>query len=104
MWFPNYAGQTCILLDDFRCGWCSLTYLLQLLDGYPMQVQTKGGFVQRMWTKVIITCNQNPREQWYSKLKFEQGDQAVEPIWRRISDGAGEIKFFGGGPFGGGEQ
>lgn len=98
IWFPNYAGEECILLDDFRCGWCSLSYLFDLLDGYPIQVQNKGGFVQKKWTKVIITCNDNPKVAWYYKLKTEKGDHVVDPIWGRINEGAGRIMHFPSGP------
>jgi len=63
VWFDGYNYEQTILFDDFY-GNIRYEYLLQLLDGYPLRVQIKGGFVQRAWTKVLFTSNRPPRE-WY---------------------------------------
>lgn len=63
MWWDGYAGEDCILLDDFY-GQIELTVLLAVLDSYPMRVPVKGSFVAANWTKVLITSNQHPSE-WY---------------------------------------
>lgn len=76
IWFDGYAAQKTILLDDFR-GHLDKMFLLQMLDGYPMQVPIKGGFVHRNWDKVIITTNEDPKDWYY------WGD--VDPLTRRIS-------------------
>ncbi len=63
IWFDGYAGESTLLLDDFYGG-IKYSYLLQLLDGYAMHLQIKGGFVYKNWTRVLITSNQHPRH-WY---------------------------------------
>lgn len=65
LWFDGYESQDCLLLDDFT-GWIKHSYLLRLLDGYPIDVPYKGGFVGANWTKVYITSNRHPSE-WYPK-------------------------------------
>ena len=56
LWMDGYAGEETILLEDFES---SLAYrtMLRILDVYPMQVEVKGGFVQRNWKRVVITSN-----------------------------------------------
>jgi len=66
LWFDGYLGQTTILLDDFYGG-IEYSYLLKLLDGYPMTLPVKGGFVHKNWNTVIITSNALP-EAWYPNL------------------------------------
>ncbi len=64
-WWDGYCGENTIILDDFY-GQIPYSELLDLLDGYPKQVQTKGGFVMLENTTWIITSNKYPTE-WYSK-------------------------------------
>lgn len=66
LWWDGYSGQSVLLLDDFY-GWIRHSYLLRLLDGYPVRLAVKGSFTEAFWTKVFITSNRHPRE-WYSKL------------------------------------
>lgn len=63
LWFCEYINQEAIVLDDFY-GWIKYHYLLRLLDGYPLQLQTKGGSTQKRWKRVYITSNANV-EDWY---------------------------------------
>lgn len=61
-WFDGYEGQEAVLFDDLRGEAIGdrASYLLQLLDIYPMQVPVKGGFVN--WTPkfIYITSNRRP--------------------------------------------
>ena len=68
IWFNGYRGQKTILLDDFYGGW-GIKYhtMLQLLDGYEMQMPVKGTFTHKQWNKVIITSNKPP-EEWYTNV------------------------------------
>jgi len=80
VWFDFYDGQKTLLIDEFE-GWITQPMLLRLLDGYPMQLQTKGGHTLKEWTRVVITCNK-PLVDWYPKWK---GLNAVPPeVKRRI--------------------
>ncbi len=63
-WWDGYCGEQTIILDDFY-GQIPYSELIDLLDGYPKQVQTKGGFVMLENTTWIITSNKFPTE-WYS--------------------------------------
>ncbi len=63
MWFDGYNGENCLILDDFYGG-IKYSHLLRILDGYEIQVPVKTDFVWALWTKVIITSNQEPRN-WY---------------------------------------
>ena len=59
LWFNGYEGQKAVLFDDFR-GNVKLAYMLQLLDGYKMQLQVKGGYTYKLWERVYITSNVAP--------------------------------------------
>jgi hypothetical protein len=43
-WFDGYCGQQTAVFDDFRPDHCSFSFLLRLLDIYPLQVPVKHGF------------------------------------------------------------
>lgn len=55
-WFDGYCGQKIAIFDDFRGDFCTLHYLLRLLDQYPLKVPIKGGFTDWKPEHVIITC------------------------------------------------
>jgi hypothetical protein len=65
-WFPNYLDHPTVIMDEFagRMSKYSLTALLRLIDRYPMQVETKGGFVPLNATKFVFTTNIHPKD-WY---------------------------------------
>lgn len=64
-WFDGYTGQPIVLFDDFTGSVFPLSYLLQIMDRYPMKVPIKGGFVQWVPKTIYFTSNINP-EEWYS--------------------------------------
>ncbi len=80
-WWDGYQGQPVVLLDDFY-GQLPLSRLLNLLDGYPMLLPTKGSHVKASFTKVYITSNVH-WEDWYSGL-FERTPMLKEALKRRI--------------------
>lgn len=65
LWFDGYTNQKVLLIDDYY-GWIKYGTLLQLLDGYHIRLEKKGGFVYSNWTKIYITSNEHPKE-WYTK-------------------------------------
>lgn len=65
LWFDGYTNQRVLLIDDYY-GWIKYGTLLQLLDGYYMRLEKKGGFTYSNWTKIYITSNNHPKE-WYKK-------------------------------------
>jgi hypothetical protein len=79
-WFDGYDGQGDVIFDDFGGSEFKLTYLLKLLDRYPMQVPIKGSFVQWKPKRVFITANYHP-DDWYPNAKPEH----KAALKRRIS-------------------
>lgn len=78
IWFDGYQGEDIVLIDDFY-GWLPWTFLLKLLDRYPLRVQTKFGVVPFRSKIVYITSNVHP-DKWYS-----YGENMVyEALRRRI--------------------
>jgi len=84
-WFDGYTGQEWALFDDYNGGEFKLTYLLRLLDRYPMLVPVKGGYVQWKPKKIFITSNKKP-DDWYTVRNTEQ----YRALLRRID----AIEFF----------
>lgn len=66
-WAGAYAGEETVLFDDYgnsiseTLPW---TFFLQVLDGYPIQYPTKGGFVWFAPQNIILTSNFH-YNQWY---------------------------------------
>ncbi len=77
-WFDGYMGQDVLLLDDFSgaSSKFSLSYLLQLLDRYPIDVEVKGSFHPLLATQIIITTNNHPRK-WYQYANREEQYRAL---------------------------
>lgn len=69
LWFDGYDGEKTILFDEFT-GKVSYTMMCRLLDGYPMKLQTKGGFCNKKWERVFITSNV-PLEDWWCRDEFD---------------------------------
>lgn len=86
-WFDGYQGQSTVLFDDYGGdGKYPITFLLQLLDGYPMQVPIKGGFAQWIPEKIIITSNLDPA-MWYNG---EASNEHCDALTRRLT----KVKHF----------
>lgn len=59
LWFDDYAQQSIVLIDEFR-GQYPMADMLQLLDRYLIQVETKGGHVRYQPDQVFLTTNLHP--------------------------------------------
>lgn len=79
-WFDGYQSEADVIFDDFGGSEFKLTYLLKLLDRYPMRVPVKGGFSNWVPRRVFITSNYSPKE-WYPNAK----DEHVKALLRRIT-------------------
>lgn len=75
-WWDGYTGQDTVLIDDFS-GEIDYTYLLQLLDRYPLSVQTKGGWTNFKPHKIFITSNLQMNS-WYNRFD-------IDPLKRRVT-------------------
>lgn len=78
-WFDGYQGEADVIFDDFGGSEFKLTYLLKLLDRYPMRVPVKGGFANWVPRRIFITSNYCPKD-WYPSAK----DEHVKALFRRI--------------------
>lgn len=82
-WWCGYHGQTDVILDDFRPSKeIPFEYLLNLLDRYPMQVETKGGMVQMVARRIYITTPLGPLETF--KHWEWLGQENLDQLMRRI--------------------
>lgn len=83
IWADGYEAQEILLLDDWTTSQFPLRYMLQLMDGHPLPLQTKGGWTFASWTTVIITTNFNP-EEIYTEI-FERYPKRKDAFMRRIT-------------------
>lgn len=79
-WFDGYAGEECLIIDDFR-SWIPLHRMKRILDRYPLFVDVKGSRVPARWKKCIITSNHNV-DDWWPNANYSSVDK--EAIKRRI--------------------
>lgn len=81
LWFNGYNGEDTVLFDEFK-GEFSLVQFLRVIDIFPIQVETKGGFVWFNPHRIIITSNYN-EDEWYDYTNREQSRLALK---RRITE------------------
>lgn len=93
-WWSNYDGEETVIWDDFNAVASGTTVeeILQLLDRYPKQVQTKGGYVWFKAKRIIFTCNTAP-ETWVFAGGFPIPEH-VAAFQRRI-----QVRDFGINPW-----
>lgn len=68
-WWDGYGRHSEIIIDEFY-GWLPFDLLLRLCDRYPLLLETKGGQVQCVCNKIIITSN-TPPHKWYNNCYFD---------------------------------
>lgn len=78
IWFDSYQPMKhkVVIFDDYYHSF-KFHFLLQLLDGYPIQVPVKGGFIPFRAERVVFTSNIGLHEQ-YPNIP----DQGA--LWRRF--------------------
>lgn len=81
-WWDGYDGQDSILFDDFY-GQIKLCTMLRYLDGHPLQLPIKGGFVYAKYTKVWITSNVHYQDIYKNEKIPDEARLAFE---RRITE------------------
>lgn len=85
IWFCGYQNQPVLILDEFY-EQVPLHKILQLLDPYPLRVETKGGTVPLHASIIFITSNATP-DKWYPNDPFitkKDRSQEIEALYRRI--------------------
>jgi len=83
MWWPGYAGEELVIIDEFSGGW-PIDYLLLVLDRYPLSVEVKGGNVNLKAKNFIITSNTPPQE-WYLTAPQEKKDALLRRCNQNIN-------------------
>lgn len=89
VWWDGYSGQDVIIIDDIRARDFPATMLLRILDGNPLSLQVKGGYVQANWTRVIITSNVAAAD-----LSMQFHPDVQEPLRRRLFSDKTKLKYY----------
>ena len=71
MWFSNYEGQKCLIINEFY-GQVKFSQMLKILDGYKLEIEKKGGSCWAAWETIIITSNKHPKEWWNGMSSIPQ--------------------------------
>ncbi len=88
VWVDGYWGQRTIVVEEMDAQ-MPFRFLLRLLDGYRLNMPTKGGFIWGEHTTVIITSN-TPPDRWYNDgiantWSFDLQHMVAGPLQRRIN-------------------
>ncbi len=87
IWFGDYSTERTLIIEEFE-GLCSPSIMKRMLDGFKMEVQTKGGFAWAQWDTVILTSNYPPEAQYdAAKNWFSVPPTAPGPFQRRFNTG-----------------
>lgn len=84
-WWDGYDGEETVVIDEMYGHCFPFSELLQLLDRYPYKVPVKGGTMEFVSKRIVMTSNQHPRD-WYSSEKTHQGSWEESPLFRRIRE------------------
>jgi len=79
-WWDGYDAHECVILDDFRCSWWTITEMLSLLDRYEKKVEYKGGWRQFKPKCIIITSCQAPSD------CYKNTGEAIDQLIRRVDE------------------
>lgn len=93
-WFDGYDGQEVVIVEDFT-GFFRLNTFLNMIDRYPFQVQTKGGFIHFTSRLVVFTSNVHP-DKWYANAREKHPE--VELAFQARLKESMDVFFVGYGP------
>lgn len=82
-WFDTFDGQKCVIIDDFRSKNVNFSFLLRVLDRYPLSVPFKGGFLNWNPEVIIITTPCGVRETFAKRAEHVPED--IRQLERRIT-------------------
>lgn len=92
-WWPGYQYQKTIVIDDFS-EQIGIVRMLNLLDGYRLELPYKGGFTPAMYNMVLITSNVPP-ENWYPMENYRHRaalDRRIGKVFEFLEDGCVMIR------------
>jgi len=82
-WWCGLVDQDTAIIDDFRPSKeMPFNFILRLFDRYPMQLETKGGQVQCLLKRIIVTSPFSP-DQMLSNLEWTGVEQGIQ-LKRRL--------------------
>ena len=82
-WFDGYDGQKVAIFDDFRPKEVSFSFLLRVLDRYPLQVPIKGSYTNWNPEYIFITAPHDPCKLFEYRATYRAED--IQQLKRRIS-------------------
>ena len=83
--FDGYRGQRTVIFDDLRTNFCTMNFLLRLLDRYKLFVPIKAGFADWRPELIIITCPVPPRQLFVNRETGGEWDN-VDQVVRRVDE------------------
>lgn len=94
-WFDGYCGQEDVLIDDFRSSHCTFSWLLRILDKYPLLVPVKGSFVRWLPLRIFITSPYHPKDCYQNiedKTQLMRRIKLIQKFDKRyVEDGVQEL-------------
>lgn len=78
-WFDGYDRDQIAIIDDFRGDQSKLSWILRVLDKYPMQVPIKGAFCDWCPKILFITSCYSPQECYHNT-----SDENLDQLIRRV--------------------
>lgn len=83
-WFDGYDGQETVIFDDFRPDNIRAEFLFRLMDGNPLLVPIKGGFVEWKPKYIWVTSIKHPSH-CYSEVEDSNNVQLLRRITKLIT-------------------
>ena len=84
-WWDGYDNQKVVVIDDFY-GWLPYSFMLQLLDRYPLYVEVKGGMAAFNSKLIIITSNKAPNCWYGTDCSYPPLERRLDTIYRFEED------------------
>jgi len=78
-WWEGYDMHKCVIIDDFRDSWWSITEMLRLLDRYECKIECKNGSRQFVPEVIIITSIVPPQEHYQNAA-----NEPIKQLMRRV--------------------
>lgn len=77
-WWDGYSAHKHVIMDEYRSQ-LPMSFLLRLMDRYPMRVQFKGGSAQFVADTMYFTSSKHPRD-WYQNSE----NDTIQQLLRRF--------------------
>lgn len=89
IWWDGYNNEDVVLMDDFDVSCKKLTYFLKIWgDNYRFKAEIKGGVIQPIYKKFIITSNYSIEKILNSNLRDNElpDEDLIESLQRRFKE------------------